>query len=199
ECPAPFIIIATTIIQMAFSYASIPLITLFTGRNIVNDFATVFGLKNFAYLDYLAPSFIFFLALVQETLSFVIINEEIKKFGFELQKDDLNSWSMNIFLFASLLLVVIFALTYKPLSYVALLIALYFASLMFVGLIDRKKKWIFIALGGSLLASIFIFALIYQYLPSPLGLLCVGVVFFFVLIIGFIDNCLLKHQNKNSI
>ena len=199
DIPSPLIIIATTLIQMAFSYATIPLITLMTGRSIVNDFATVFGLKNYAYLDYVAPSFIFFLALMQETLSFVVISEEIKKFGFTMKKAELSGWSMCIYLGASLLLVLIFALTYRPLSYTALLLSLYFACLLITGLIDRKKKWIYIALSGSILVTLFVFAAIYNYIPVPMGLLGVGILFFCVLIIGLVDNCLLKRENKSSI
>ena len=199
QLPAPLIIIATTIIQMAFSYASIPLIKAMTGRYIVDDFASIFGLKNYAFLDYVVPSFIFFMALVQETLSFIVTNEEIKKFGYELKKTNLSSWLMIIFLGASLTLTIIFALTYKPLSYVGLLLALYFTACIVVGLLDRKKKWLYIALAGSLLVSFFLFALIYQYIPEPLGLLCVGILFFCVLIIGIVDNCLIKHSNKTTI
>ena len=199
QLPAPLIIIATTIIQMAFSYASIPLIKVMTGRFIVDDFASIFGLKNYAFLDYVVPSFIFFMALVQETLSFIVTNEEIKKFGYELKKTNLSSWLMIIFLGASLTLTIIFALTYKPLSYVGLLLALYFTACIVVGLLDRKKKWLYIALAGSLLVSFFLFALIYQYIPEPLGLLCVGILFFCVLIIGIVDNCLIKHSNKTTI
>ena len=199
QLPAPLIIIATTIIQMAFSYASIPLIKVMTGRFIVDDFASIFGLKNYAFLDYVVPSFIFFMALVQETLSFIVTNEEIKIFGYELKKTNLSSWLMIIFLGASLTLTIIFALTYKPLSYVGLLLALYFTACIVVGLLDRKKKWLYIALAGSLLVSFFLFALIYQYIPEPLGLLCVGILFFCVLIIGIVDNCLIKHSNKTTI
>ena len=199
QLPAPLIIIATTIIQMAFSYASIPLIKVMTGRYIVNDFASIFGLKNYAFLDYVVPCFIFFMALMQETLSFIVTNEEIKKFGYELKKAELSSWLMIIFLGASLILMIIFAFTYKPLAYAALLLALYFTTCIVAGLLGKKKKWLYITLAISLLVSFFLFALIYQYIPEPLGLLCVGILFFCILIIGIVDNCLIKHSNKTTI
>ncbi len=44
EISAPWIIIATTIVQMAFSLLSIPFITWVFGRDIVTTFAAIFNL-----------------------------------------------------------------------------------------------------------------------------------------------------------
>ena len=106
---------------------------------------------------------------------------------------------MLLGLLTSLVLVVIFALTYKPLSYTFLAVALYFASLIVGGLINRKQIWIYISLVGSLVITFFLFAIVYSYIPSPLGLLMAGVLFVLVGIIGLIDNCLLKKKNKDTI
>lgn len=196
---AQWIIIATSIIQVAFTYLSIPVIKGLLGRDIINDFATVFGLKDFIYLDYLAPASIFVLALIQEILSYIIINEEIKKFGFETNEASLLTFPMMIGLTTSLLLVLIFALTYRPLTYAFLLLSLYFAILLIAGLIGRKKKWIYIALIISFIITFFLFALLYKNIVVPLGLIGIAIYFLFVLIIVFIDNCLSKNNNKDTI
>ena len=60
--PSFWIIVATTVLQIGFSYASIPLIKLMTGRDIVTDFATVFKVAEFQDLSYVVPCFIFFIA-----------------------------------------------------------------------------------------------------------------------------------------
>lgn len=196
---AQWIIIATSIIQVAFTYLSIPVIKGLLGRDIINDFATVFGLKDFIYLDYLAPASIFVLALIQEILSYIIINEEIKKFGFETNEASLLTFPMMIGLATSLLLVLIFALTYRPLTYAFLLLSLYFAILLIAGLIGRKKKWIYIALIICFIITFFLFALLYKNIVVPLGLIGITIYFLFVLIIVFIDNCLSKNNNKDTI
>ena len=196
---AQWIIIAATVIQVAFTYLSIPVIKGLLGRDIVLDFATAFGLKDFPYLDYLAPAFIFILALVQEILSFIIINEEIKKFGFEIEEANLLNLPMLLGLTVSLLFTEIFAMTYKQLSYAFLLLSLYFTILIIAGLFGRKKKWIYIALIASFILSFFLFALLYKNISTPLGLIGVSIYFLFVLIIGFIDNCLSKINNKDTI
>lgn len=196
---AQWIIIATSIIQVAFTYLSIPVIKGLLGRDIITDFATVFRLKDFIYLDYLAPASIFVLALIQEILSYIIINEEIKKFGFETNEASLLTFPMIIGLATSLLLVLIFALTYRPLTYAFLLLSLYFAILLIAGLIGRKKKWIYIALIISFIITFFLFALLYKNIVVPLGLIGIDIYFLFVLIIVIIDNCLSKNNNKDTI
>ena len=194
-----WVIIASTFVQVAFTYLSIPIIKGMLGRDIVYDFASVFGMKDYPYLDYLAPAVIFILALIQEILSFIIINEEIKKFGFEIRESKLLSYPMMIGLLGSLLLTTLFAFTYKQLSYAFLLVGLYFTILMIAGLIGKKKIWIYISLIGSFIVFFFLFALIYKSIDKPLGLLMIGIYFLFVLIIVFIDNCLSKNNNKDTI
>lgn len=199
EISAPWIIIATTIVQMAFSLLSIPFITWVFGRDIVTTFAAIFNLENYQYLEYVTPAFVFLLSLIQCILSFIVINEEIKKFGYELGEANLLSHKMLLGLLTSLILVIIFALTYKPLSYTFLMVALYFACLIIGGLINRKKIWIYISLVASLIVTFIVFAILYSIVPTPLGLLIIGVLFVLVGIIGFIDNCLLKRENKDTI
>lgn len=199
EISAPWIIIATTIVQMAFSLLSIPFITWVFGRDIVTTFAAIFNLENYQYLEYVAPAFIFLLSFIQCVLSFMVINEEIKKFGYQLKEANLLSYKMLLGLLTSLTLVIIFALTYKPLSYTFLMAALYFACLIVGGLINRKQIWIYISLIASLIVTFVLFAILYSYIPTPLGLLIVGVLFVLVGIIAFIDNCLLKRKNKDTI
>lgn len=199
EISAPWIIIATTMVQMAFSLLSIPFITWVFGRDIVTTFAAIFNLENYQYLEYVTPAFIFLLSFIQCVLSFMVINEEIKKFGYQLKEANLLSCKMLLGLLTSLTLVIIFALTYNPLSYTFLMAALYFACLIVGGLINRKQIWIYISLIASLIVTFVLFAILYSYIPTPLGLLIVGVLFVLVGIIAFIDNCLLKRKNKDTI
>lgn len=193
---APWIILATIIIQVIFTYLSIPLINVLTGRSIVETFAIAFGVKDFPYLDYVVPCFIFTMAFLQSVLSFIIINEEIKKFGFELSPANFNSFLFSTGIGVCVTFAVIFALTYRPLSLVFILAIIYFGVLLMVGLINEKKIWIYISLIGSFILSFFLFAIIYQYMPVPLGFLLVGIYFVFVGIISIVNNCLVNHANK---
>ena len=77
KVPSFWIILITTVLQIGFTYASIPLIKVMTGRNIIEVFAVAFGIGDFQYLDYVTPCFIFFISLAQEVLAFMIIREEL--------------------------------------------------------------------------------------------------------------------------
>ena len=122
--------------------------------------------------------------------------EEIKKFGFELNKTDFHSYYFIFGVGFAIVFMIIFALTYRPLSYLFLLVGLYFAILLIAGLINDNKKWIYISLVAALFVGFFLFAIIYTYVPEPLGLLLLSILYVLVGIISLINNCLLNRANK---
>ena len=199
KVPSFWIILSTTIIQIGFTYASIPLIKVMTGRDIIQDFATVFLIKDFVYLDYVTPCFIFFLALAQEILAFVIIREELPKFGYTLEEPRNVPLSLAISIGTSVVMVVIFAFVYGPLAYLFTLIGLFLTIYAMTYLIIQYKKIIFILLGTSLLVSFFLFAVFYSMVKAPLGLLFINILFFIVSIIVLFNNYLVKTDKKATI
>ena len=199
KVPSFWIIISTTVIQILFTYVSIPLIDLITGQSIVSVFATVFGIKDFIYLDYVVPCFIFFMALSQEVLAYVIIREELPKFGYQLNEPKYLPLSLFIGLISSIVLAVIFVFIYGPLSYLFTLFALLFAVYSIAYLVMESKVIIYILLGSSLIVSFFLFGIIYRYMNQPLGLILVNIFFFTVAIIVLINNYLLKENKKDRI
>ena len=198
KVPSFWIILSTTIIQIGFTYASIPLIKLMTNRNIVVDFATIFHVQDFQYLSYVVPCFIFAISLAQQILAFVIIRDELPKFGYELNEPKQIPLSLAISTFASIASAVVFAFIYGPISYVFTLIALFLFAYSLVYLILEKKKLVYILLGASLFVSVFLFAIFYPIVQAPLGLLFINILFFIVAIIVLINNYLLKPNNKDT-
>ena len=199
KVPSFWIILATTILQIGFTYASIPLIKLMTCRNIIEDFATVFMVKDFIYLDYVTPCFIFFIALAQEILAFVIIREELPKFGYTLNDPKNIPLSLCITILSSIVLVVIFAFIYGPLSYLFTLIALFLTIYAIAYLILENKVLIYILLGAAVLVTFFLFAVFYPMVPVPFGLLFINILFFIIAIIVLCNNYLVKRDKKDTI
>lgn len=199
KVPSFWIILATTILQIGFTYASIPLIKLMTGRNIIEDFATVFMVKDFIYLDYVTPCFIFFIALAQEILAFVIIREELPKFGYTLNDPKNIPLSLCVTILTSIVLVVIFAFVYGPLSYLFTLIALFLTIYAIAYLILENKVLIYILLGVAVLLTFFLFAVFYPMVPVPFGLLFINILFFIIAIIVLCNNYLVKRDKKDTI
>lgn len=199
KVPSFWIILATTIIQIGFTYASIPLIKVMTGRNIINDFATVFGIGDFQYLDYVTPCFIFTLALIQQILAFVIIREEIVKFGIVLNEAKQIPLSLAISIGVSILFVVLFGFVYGPLAYLFSLISMFLSIYALVYLVLEKKLPIYIMLIASVFTFAILFAIFYPLVKVPLGLLFINILFFMIAIIVLINNYLLKSKGKDTI
>ena len=199
KVPSFWIILSTTIIQIGFTYASIPLIKLMTGRNIIEDFATVFFIKDFIYLDYVTPCFIFFISLAQEILAFVIIREELPKFGYQLEEVKNIPISLGVSIIASILFVVIFAFLYGPLSYLFTLVGLFLTVYAIAYLIGKNKIIIYILLGTSALVSFFLFGIFYGMVKAPFGLLFINILFFIIAIIVLCNNYLVKTNKKDTI
>ena len=199
KIPSYWIILATTVLQIGFTYASIPLIQLMTGRNIIEVFATAFGIADFKYLDYVVPSFIFFMSLAQQVLAFMIIKEELPKFGYELADPKNIPFSLAISLAITIALAVVFIFVYGPLSYLFTLFSLLFGTYAIVYLIMENKKIVYACLGISVIVTVFSFAILYPLVKEPLGLVFVNILFFQVAIIVLINNYLLKRSNTYTI
>ena len=199
KIPSFWIILATTIIQIGFTYASIPLIKLITGRDIVQDFAAVFGLADFQYLNYVVPCFIFFISLAQEIIAYVIIKEEIPKFGYQLNEPKNLPLSLFISLLVTITLAFAFMFVYGPVSYLFTLFGLLLAVFTFIYLVLENKKLVYIMLVVGFVLSIFIFALLYQTVKEPLGLIFINIFFFTEAIIVLFNNYLFKPRNIDTI
>ena len=199
--PSFWILTITTLVQIAFSYASIPLINLITGKDIVIEFATVFGLKDFQYLNYVVPCFIFFISLAQQIISYMVIREELPKFGYVLNDPKELPFSLAMAIGGSSTLAFAFAFIPKcgPISYLMTLISMLFVCYAIIYLILEKKKIVYILLAASAIVSMFTFAFLYSMMDKPLGLILVNIFFFIVAIIVLINNYLLKPSKEDTI
>lgn len=199
KVPSFWIILATTILQIGFTYASIPLIKVMTGRDIVEVFATAFGIADFKYLSYVVPCFIFFMSLAQEVLAYVIIREELPKFGYTLNDPKQLPLSLFISLCSFISLAVIFTFINGPMAYLFTLFALLLAVYAIAYLIMENKISLYISLGATAIVSFFLFGILYKYINEPLGLVLINIFFFGVAIIVLINNYLLKGHKKDTI
>ncbi len=199
KVPSFWIIFITTVIQIGFTYATIPLIQAMFGRNIVEVFATAFSLQDFQYLSYVVPCFIFFISLAQEIIAFIIIRNELPKFGYELNDPKHLPLSLFISLISSVGLAFMFMFIYGPLGYLFSLFSMFFGIYAFVYLVLGRNLFIYISLPASFILSIFLFAGFYSLVEKPLGLIFVNIFFFMEAIIVLINNYLLKHRNIDKI
>ena len=201
KVPSFWILTITTLVQIGISYATIPLLNLIAGKDVVVSFATVFGLGEFKYLNYVVPCFIFFIALAQQIIAYMVIKEELPKFGYTLNEPKELPFSLAMAIGASstLAFAFMFIPNCGPIAYLMSLISLLFVCYAIIYLVLEKKIVIYISLGASLVVSMIVFALIYSMVEEPKGLILVNIFFFIVAIIVLINNYLLKPHKKDTI
>ena len=189
----PFwMVLSSTIINAALTYAFIPLINFISNADIVMAFLTIFRLTEFPYRTELVFLFIFFISLIQCTLTHFVLLSDAKKMGIEINTR-VNSFAPYIAgLEFSILMSICCTFFFLPLALVFLSLSLYFAAFLLIDLMMAKKLFIYIIFAISIFISIIVFALFYQYVTKPNGVILFIFFPLFIGVISFIKNYLLK-------
>ena len=192
-------ILLATVVQFGLSFAFIPLIKLLTDRNIIYDMAKIFHLVDYVYLNYVVIAFVFFVAFAQVMISYMVMYSELSRFGISFNKDTKYVYVLDLISISCSLLMILFAFVYPLLSFV-------FLMLTFIITIDRiiyldftHYKLYVVELVILSLGSIFFVALLYNLIPSPLGILLIGFLPFSISCTCLLNNCLLSKRNKDTI
>ena len=194
----PFwLILSSTIIESALTFALIPLINLIGNVDIVKTFLTIFKLQDFVYQTEVTYLFIYFISLVQCTLTHFVLLGDAKKIGIDVntEVDSYGPYIIGVELIMVLSLA--FSFFYVPLSLIFLAISLYFAVFLLIDLLISKNAVIYVLLGTLLLVCFFAFAILYATIKQPLGLL-IAIIFPFVIsLVSFVNNYLIKRTDNN--
>ena len=191
----PFwMVLSSSLINAALTFAFIPLINLISGTDIVVVFLTIFKLNEFAYKTELTYLFILFLSFAQCSLTHLAMFADIKKMGIEINTR-INSFSSFIIgLEVSILLALIMSLFYSPLAFFFVGISLCFTAFLILDLLTSKKPIVYILLVICLFISLILFAIFYRQIVKPLGMILVSIFPFFISLISFIKNYLIKQS-----
>ena len=181
--PSIYSILLTSLVQMGLTMGEIPLINFIFDVNIINTFKTFFKLNESTNVDVIIPSFIFTISLIEMSLSYLIISNELIKLKIEEYENDkfdyLNCASLLLFSILSIL----FSLFSLETSYLFFMISLYFVIFIIGKTISRKHipEILFFVL--VLIASIILYALfnggqsmkanvlLLNIIPSSIGLI----------------------------
>lgn len=196
KIPSIFILVFATLMQFGISLLTIPLINYVSQRDIVNDLATMFHLSNYQYLSYVKYSFIFFVSFAQIIITYLVMYSELEKFGLKINV--LSKWKIipSIMAISLSILIIPFAFLVPELSYILLYIATIFAFDSLVYFDYSKVKLMVIEFGISAFAIIFFFAGLYRLIPTPLGLLLLGILPLIIGVLGIVNYALFIHHNK---
>ena len=193
----PFwLILVSTIIESALTFAFIPLINVISNVDIVSAFISAFRLDSFAYKTELTYLFIFFISLLQCGLTHFVLLSDAKKIGIEINVTVDSFAPYIIGLELMLILSLTFALFYLPLALIFLAISLYFALFLLIDILVSKKIIIYVLLVVLLLVAFFSFAVLYTKLIAPFGILLIVFFPLAVLLVSFINNYLLTAKSN---
>ena len=190
-----WIILVSTIITIGLGYTFIPLIKFLYGTDIVDVFAKMFNLKDYPYLNYVIPCFICFISLAQSTISYIVIKTQLPKLGYEIN-DNISLYSTYLGSLFFLVLEILFIFVYPSVSYLFAIGVMFFSIFVFIDFCVKIRKIPLILCGVSLLVGLLLYVTLYKYIPVPLGMHLLNIIFVSILIIGFVDNCLLIHKSK---
>ena len=158
--PSMYAIFFAAIIQTLLSFAFIPLIELLTDSNLIDVFVKIFRISDRFWFTTLLLLIFFIVALIQVILSYIVVENELKKFTQE------SSWKLdqnNVASFSSIvtaILAVIFMFVYLPVSLLFVGISIYFGVFVVIDQVYLKNKVALIVDGSILFVSILLYALL---------------------------------------
>ena len=194
----PFwLILSSTIIESALTFALIPLINLIGNVDIVVTFLTIFKLNEFAYKTEVTYLFIYFISLVQCTLTHFVLLGDAKKIGIDVNTEATSYGPYIIGAELMMVLSLTFAFFYVPLALIFLATSIYFAIFLLIDLLTSKKTLVYVLLGVLLLACFFTFAILYATIKAPLGLVIIIIFPLVISLVSFVNNYLIKQGNNN--
>lgn len=193
----PFwMILTSTVVEVALTYAFIPLLNIISKTDIVHTFITIFGLNGFAYKQELTHLFILFVSLTQCSLTHFVLLTEIKKIGIETNTHVACFWPYIAGLLTCILISFIFAFTYQPPSLAFIALSFYFAIFLLFDLLTSKKIYVYVILGSSFVVTFIIFTIFYSRIDKPFGFNLFALFPLMVALTSFIKNCLIKTDNN---
>ena len=164
--PSMFAIFFASIIQTVLSFAFIPLLQLITGSNLIDVFAKILRISDRFWFDTMILLLFFAVSLIQVILSFIVVENELKKFGIKneckLNQEIIADYSIV----GSVIFVLIFSFFCLPLVYLFVGIAYYFAVFVISLQVKDKNKLCLIFDGASLLIGVVLYAALNKFLQN---------------------------------
>jgi hypothetical protein len=168
--PLPYVILGTAIITMGLNYVSIPLIKLIYDQDIIAFFLNVLSLSSHPYVHDIIPAFLLTYALAQTAISHFVIQGFFARFHLGKEENEKLVLSYPLDGICGVILTISFAFSYPIVSYVFLVIALYFSAFAALLFAERFPWWVYLLFGLMELGSLYGFALLYPLIPADGGL-----------------------------
>jgi hypothetical protein len=183
-------IFAATLVQTILSFVFIKLLNLITSIDIVEIFAKILRISDVFLFNSFIFAFFFAVGLIQVILSFIVVENELQKFGVKQHVKAKEQLITSISLIASIIFSGVFALFYMPLSLLFIVFAFYFSAFTIFYEFKRRNKICLIIDGVGLFTQILLFALLNQSIEGlyvfllllvwPFIIFCVSIFHYFL-------------------
>lgn len=161
-------------LQTGITYVLIPLLNIIYGTNFIDAAKTLFNVGPESYVNHFIPAIIFSISLIQVGLSYIVIDNEIKKTNIEPAQNIKNNWVLPLISVGFLFIALGFTFWYLSGAFVAIFISLYFTIASLIVFIKSKLIPSLVVLGGSMILSIILFAVFYPMINDPTSFVLAG-------------------------
>ena len=196
--PGIYIFIIVTIAQYVLTYLTFIFIDkVVTQVNFYNAIYQIIGLEYFAYKGVLTIIFTYVIAQMQIALTYILVKYEMIRIGREINLNISFRFSLYIVTVVGGTITMLSIFFFPEWSLLFTLLVLPITVFELFDLLMKKNMVIYIVLGIGIIASGFVFALLYPLTPSPNQLSLLYVLFAVVTIIDIIFNYCLKVNAYN--
>ena len=164
--PNMFAIFFATVIHTLISFSFIPLLELITGSNLIDVFAKILKISNRIWFDRSILLLFFLVSLIQIILSFIVVENELKKLGYTSECDLNEERVADYSAIAFSVLSILFAFFYLPISLLLIGISFFFVVFIAAFQFKNKNKLCLILDGVSLLIGIILYAALNKYIKN---------------------------------
>jgi len=161
--PPMFSIFIAACIQTILSFVSIFILKAITNINIIDIFVKILRISDRFWFDSAILFLFFFVSLIQVVLSYIVVQNELKKFNISRKEIDVFSNLASCFVIGSALLSFTFSLFYLPLAFLFVGFCFYFCAFDIARHVLSKSKFCLISDGFALFFGIILYALLNKY------------------------------------
>ena len=197
KLPSSFNLFVTALASLVFFLFSLWLLRLIFGEvDMVEVLLAMIGRKGDPYARTIFPLFAFGYSLAQTGISHGFVLYELRKLGVEEVSEGRFEIFHPVIAFASLASSVILGIFFAKIGYFLFGIGLFWAVYSLVDVIPCGRPLTYAGFVFSLIAGVFLFALLYKQMPGQSGLLLLAVPLTLASIFCFLNRFLPKRKPK---
>lgn len=194
KLPDMFAIFLATAIQSILSFVSIQVIDAIGNTDLLDFIAKILRISSRFWFNTLFVLGLFLVSLIQVILSFIVVDNELRK--LKLKEDDKNDYSMIANLGSILFLIVAIGFAFFSLKFALLFgaFSFYFAAFSVIFHFKKGEKILIIFDAVSILVTIFVYAFMYKLFDNGIDLMLFLTIPFIISIASILHYFLKKSK-----